>query len=1069
MVSGLLILPDLPWDVAFAAARGARLDAADKELRPLIAKALAKDDSTSWGDIADAAGVLWLELFEKSAPKAYQDAALARFRKEILASLGKTSKPSDPPTDAEIDRVTNWVSSYTSNNATFQGAYAVGQRQKQWVTRHDDKVRHSHQRVDGQRVSMSGTFDVDGNKLRYPGEPVGPPDVWINCRCLVVGVGKKTAMSKLTAAASDVDTSKTAVVVALPKKTHPVNGISTEEDGAHMTLAFLGDPSTFDLNAVKQHVAAVAAGSKPFVDKVSGRGTLGPNKADVQLMNGDGSVPMRNSLLDDSDADVKGGDEQTALNPVKQAHDAVEQYPTFTPHVTLGYPEAPANGTPDFDEIPFDRLAVWAGNDDHTEYPLGQPAAAPANGVTAAVDVPDMDDSDTSDFVDADMPIPFHGVAAPVGVMSGDGRRFTDPAGISFRRLPLPFKYQPMTAEGHDYAVNVGRVDTIWVDPADNLIKYEGVFNSSIDAQTVIEGIVFGDISSVSVDLGAAELDFDGSDTLNGKPVTDFSAVQIAGITAVSVGAFEQAFIALGTWADDCGCNGEDPNHAGEAPTDDTDSDDTVSDEEQSLAELISFLEEMGVEVVTAAGSIDEGKWDGSAENYTPEQWKAACILHLSNSPIKTDHKLPIKTPTGTLSRAGVHAAASRFGSVDAPAAAKASAKASLRSAYKQLGEDVPDSLTASAAVIDHIAELVASGVVFAPGTHDGPGWVTNPRATERIRNYWVHGEGAAKIRWGVPGDFNRCRKQLAKYVQNPEWLAGLCANMHKEAIAVWPGQEDGGRGHHHVTASGEVIVAPAVTFLEASGVSKKPASWFAQPDLDRPTQLTISDTGRIYGHLAAWGVCHIGMPGTCTEPPHSATNYAYFHTGQIETDEGLASVGHFTRGIGHAGGGISMAQATAHYDHTDSIWADVAVGEDEFGIWFAGAIRDDVTAEEVAELRADGALSGDWRGPSQDRLELVAAVAVGTPGFPIPRTSIMASGGVQTSLTAAGIVTETVDLEEPKVPTPLDLQNQLALIRATADEVEFRMARRARITAMRDSEREKRLAKLAMLRKEMA
>ena len=30
-------------------------------------------------------------------------------------------------------------------------------------------------------------------------------------------------------------------------------------------------------------------------------------------------------------------------------------------------------------------------------------------------------------------------------------------------------------------------------------------------------------------------------------------------------------------------------------------------------------------------------------------------------------------------------------------------------------------------------------------------GAVTNPKGTERLHEYWVHGEGAAKIRWGLP------------------------------------------------------------------------------------------------------------------------------------------------------------------------------------------------------------------------------------------------------------------------------------------------------------------------------
>jgi hypothetical protein len=66
--------------------------------------------------------------------------------------------------------------------------------------------------------------------------------------------------------------------------------------------------------------------------------------------------------------------------------------------------------------------------------------------------------------------------------------------------------------------------------------------------------------------------------------------------------------------------------------------------------------------------------------------------------------------------------------------------------------------------------------------------------ATRRIKGYWTHGEGAAKIGWGVPGDFKRCESYLAKYF--PEDTAGLCANLHHEALGVWPGREGGGRKH---------------------------------------------------------------------------------------------------------------------------------------------------------------------------------------------------------------------------------------------------------------------------------
>ena len=58
---------------------------------------------------------------------------------------------------------------------------------------------------------------------------------------------------------------------------------------------------------------------------------------------------------------------------------------------------------------------------------------------------------------------------------------------------------------------------------------------------------------------------------------------------------------------------------------------------------------------------------------------------------------------------------------------------------------------------------------------------------TERLMRYWAEGEGAIKIRWGVPGDFDRCVVELGKYV-SPGIVKGLCANLHHRATGAWPG-----------------------------------------------------------------------------------------------------------------------------------------------------------------------------------------------------------------------------------------------------------------------------------------
>lgn len=81
----------------------------------------------------------------------------------------------------------------------------------------------------------------------------------------------------------------------------------------------------------------------------------------------------------------------------------------------------------------------------------------------------------------------------------------------------------------------------------------------------------------------------------------------------------------------------------------------------------------------------------------------------------------------------------------------------------------------------------------------DTGGQARHPAATERLMEYWAHGEGAAKIRWGEPNDFYRCLAQLSKYVHS-DIVKGLCARLHHRALGVWPGQEDGGKGNggHH-------------------------------------------------------------------------------------------------------------------------------------------------------------------------------------------------------------------------------------------------------------------------------
>lgn len=210
---------------------------------------------------------------------------------------------------------------------------------------------------------------------------------------------------------------------------------------------------------------------------------------------------------------------------------------------------------------------------------------------------------------------------------------------------------------------------------------------------------------------------------------------------------------------------------------------------------------------------------------------------------------------------------------------------------------------------------------------------------------------------------------------------------------------------------------------LVAALVPRVHPDWFKGQDLGGPTPFTVTEDGRIYGHLATWGTCHTGISGGCVTPP-AGTDYRWFHTGAVHVDGEQIPVGHITMGTGHAPLTLGSKATAAHYDDTGTCAADVVVGEDAHGIWVAGAARPGV---DLDALRA-ASLSGDWR-TIEGRLELVAALAVNVPGFPIPRTTARVASGEQYALVAAGVL-------EPE-PAPSDLALVAQALEALAARIE--------------------------------
>jgi len=863
----------------FAARRRQAQDDAIARLLPLV---------TRWLNARAAAG-------QRSGAqrRALLSAILALYRDTYRSEGGeKTPTPTrllttarqillrTPRTGADPRTVATLLVIGTQNAATVQAADDDPEPLLlEWVTMHDTKVRHTHARVEGQQRPPGEKFNVGGEEFAYPGQPVGDPSLWINCRCTLAPV--------------------------LLSETRSVT-----ETGVAMT-----DTAT-----------------------------------------------------------------ETETSP----------------------------GIPD------------------------------------------------------NVSVPWHGVLAPEGKWSGDGRRFAEGA-LSTRDLPMPLTWQKVSDEGHKGSVTVATIEA--AERVGDEYRATGHFLNSPEADEVVGLLTTFGKFGVSVDADDAEFEYDD----NSDKVT-FTTARISAASIVQIPAFAEAYVRLGDapaeFASFAGkplspipgmpdnidvCNPDSPDYDQRlcderAPADKPGSKDNPSmaakvgddvvwetgptnmrhsgrvrsiTQDVALVEVVdqdgnatgstqhvplSRLRVAGAETVEFVSDTPWGNF--SASDYTDAQWEKACVLDrgADAGTAKQRFALPILEPSGALNRNGVHSAAAALagarGGVNASPAAKSAAASRLRSAYSQIGETPPDSLKAESETEEF---------------RRGPGWITNPEDTRRIHDYWtVPGHaGYAKIAWGTPGDFDRCRVEIGQEIAENDpatvarYMNQICAQWHHDATGFWPGHAPAERGTSAETEGfgNQADPAPAVSLAASADVHRAPAAWFTDPHLTEPTHLTVDAEGRVFGHLAAWGTCHIGFDGVCVEPPNSNTGYAYYANKQVLLDDGTsARTGVISIGGGHANGRATLRSATEHYDNTCTAVADVSVGEDEHGIWCAGWVRPGATDAQVAALRASD-VSGDWREVGGN-LEMVAALAVNTAGFPVARVT----EGVQVALVAAGIVASPAD-----------------------------------------------------------
>jgi hypothetical protein len=120
---------------------------------------------------------------------------------KLIGDAVESGKTRDQIADLVRGQFTEWESwrATTIANTTATGGFEAGQveayaiagiEEMTWLSQRDGRVRESHASgsgVDGEKVRVGDTFS---NGCRYPGDPLGPLEEVIACRCSTVPVIK---------------------------------------------------------------------------------------------------------------------------------------------------------------------------------------------------------------------------------------------------------------------------------------------------------------------------------------------------------------------------------------------------------------------------------------------------------------------------------------------------------------------------------------------------------------------------------------------------------------------------------------------------------------------------------------------------------------------------------------------------------------------------------------------------------------------------------------------------------------------------------------------------------------
>ncbi|MGW1989586.1 phage minor head protein [Embleya sp. NPDC001921] len=834
---------------------------------------------------------------------------------------------------------------------------------KQWLTRFDTLVRDAHANVNGMVRPIDEPFTVAGVSMSGPCDPTAPPELVINCRCVLalapqsraaafdsqdapaapVNDPRETGVSTRTAAA-DGSHRQGAMIALIPTPgdaAHLAIPGGEPEDELHLTLVFLGEGADWS----PEQRAALIDNVRERAAADLGGGTVVGRAFGSAHWNPDSDTPSWVwSVGDDRD---RPDDAPMLYNAGAVAFEAVDetdgpplayQHTPWVAHVCAAYSDDPAflhELESRLGPIEFDRIRVaFAG--EYTDIPIG-PQEEPMQ--------PDTDT--TADGLPARAwSTPDDTALAFENQETGDGRIFAA-GSLHWDTGPWPLQYADEMLMGHEGAELAGAIESMSRD-GDRLAGTGVIYTSRPAGQDAVMLLEESAPLGVSVDLDDVALEFVDRTYVDGGDDEEYAlAASLASASLLRLP--DGAWMITARTAADWTASG------------------SVLSREQHTVQLITGPG--GVVSADAVRTAFAGTFTAAAGD--PDDPDGGLVVH---SETTGDFLLRI-------TKARVRGATL----VAMPAYDRA----------RIVLDPLPDEAEASGA---------GSAITAAEPSE----------AQQRVIAYvsvCPAPVGAREVAQALGMKMETAKAHLTR--------ASKAGHLVRLASGLYVGVTNMPEGTHAATLDGLETVPDGDELLASAWTAMRdmppmPASWFRQPtaaELPPGSGGVHYAAGRVYGWVAQAGEPHAGMPGrNLTIESLGSIDLSHFLRARFSLDDGsTVKVGAFTMNVPHHRDGAECESAACQFDDSRTVAGIVTVGMSAGGMWFSGAASPWLSDWDRKVFSACQP-SYHMRQGRGGKWELRAVLSVPVPGHSSPLLAAAVAERAQLALAASAAGVQAPD-----------------------------------------------------------